>query len=403
MRCAAEDRPHGRGRAAPEGRTVSESEVRRKAHRRGARASAWSARGGSRKAAACCVMVLAVTCLLAACTGSPPGARSGGAGSRALPPGHGFIGHPRVPPRLIIISGPGGGGASAIFIGGTGGAGSRPKITMPPIPPVGSSLTVPMPLEAYQAISTQQQEALADASALLIQRCMAARGFEDTSSANPPFSSVATLEQVETSGAGLTSITQARTFGFVRPKNTGSSPSGPQIIGFVGAVSFGQSLKAGHGYAEALYGFGPGTGPGGHLGCWQQASKEVYGPIVGEPVPDPVPQIAAQAVGFTQSDPRIHAVDRAWSRCMARRFYHYSTPQQAEHRQWRTPPNKAEIATAIADVTCKTQTNLLNTWLAVQAAYQQALIGQNLATLAQLQANFAPLLRRANANLAATA
>jgi len=88
---------------------------------------------------------------------------------------------------------------------------------------------------------------------------------------------------------------------------------------------------------------------------------------------------------------------------MARDFYHYSTPQQAERRQWRTPPNKAEIATAVADVTCKTQTNLLNTWLAVEAAYQQALIGQNLATLAQLQANFAPLLRRANANLAASA
>jgi hypothetical protein len=305
---------------------------------------------------------------------------------------------------VFIISGVGGGVASAVFIGG-GGGGSRPKITMPPIPPVGSSLTVAMPLEAYQAISTQQQEALADASALLIQRCMAARGFEDTSPANPPFSSVATLQQIETGGAGLTSITQARTFGFVRPKNTGSSPSGPPIIGFVGAVAFGQSLKAGRGYAEAMFGFGPGagTGPGGHLGCMQQASKEVYGPIVGESAPDPVPQIAGQAAGFTQSDPRIHAVDRAWSSCMARHFYHYSTPQQVEHRQWRTPPNKAEIATAVADVTCKTQTNLLNTWLAVEAAYQQALIGQNLATLAQLQTNFAPLLRRANANLAASA
>jgi hypothetical protein len=362
------------------------------------------ARGPSRKTAARCLAALAAACLLAACTGSPPGATAGGAGRRALPPGHGFAGQPRPAPRVFIISGAGGGVASAVFIGGTGGGGSRPKITVPPIPPVGSSLTVSMPLEAYQAISTQQQEALADASALLIQRCMAARGFEDTSSANPPFSSVATLEQIETGGAGLTSIAQARTFGFVHPKNTGSSPSGPQIIGIVSAVGFGQSLKAGRGYAEALFGFGPGsgTGPGHHLGCMQQASKEVYGPIVGEPAPDPVPQIAGQAASFTQSDPRIHAVDRAWSRCMARHFYHYSTPQQVEHRQWRTPPNKAEIATAVADVTCKTQTNLLNTWLAVEAAYQQALIGQNLATLAQLQANFAPLLRRANANLAAT-
>ncbi|MGN6175974.1 MAG: hypothetical protein ACTHPS_23950 [Streptosporangiaceae bacterium] len=61
-----------------------------------------------------------------------------------------------------------------------------------------------------------------------------------------------------------------------------------------------------------------------------------------------------------------------------------------ESRHWRTPPNKAEIATAVADVTCKTQTDLLNTWLAVEAAYQQALIGRNLATLSRLQANFAP-------------
>jgi len=351
------------------------------------------------------VAALAAACLLAACTGSPAGSRAGGAGRHNLTPAHRFIGRPPIASRVIIISGAGGGAAPPIFIGGMGGGGSRPRITVPPIPPVDSSLAIPMPLEAYQAIATQQQVALADASALLIQRCMAARGFEDTSSANSPFSSVVSLGQIEVAGAGLTSITQARTFGFVHPKNTGSSPSGPQIIGIVDAAGFGQSLKAGRAYAEALFGFGPGTGtgPGGHVGCMQQASKQVYGPIIGEPVPDPVPQIAAQAVSFTRSDPRIHAVDRAWSRCMARHFYHYSTPQQVEGRHWRSPPNKAEIATAVADVTCKTQTNLLNTWLAVEAAYQQALIGRNLATLSQLQANFAPLLRRANAALAAPA
>ena len=374
-------------------------------HRKAPRTRAGTlACGASGQTAARCLAALAALCLLAACTGSPPGSKGGGAGRHAFPP-HGPIGRPRFAPHVFIISGAGGGGGPAIFIGGVGGGGSRPKITVPPVPPVGSSLTIPMPLDAYQAISTQQQEALADDSALLIQRCMAARGFEDTSSANPPFSSVITLEQVETAGAGLTSSTQARVFGFVHPKNTGSQPSGPQIIGIVSAVGFGQSLKAGRAYAEALFGFGPGTGtgPGGHLGCLQQASKQVYGPIIGEPAPDPVGQIAAQAVTFTQSDPRIHAVDRAWSRCMARHFYHYSTPQRVEGRQWRSPPSKAEIAAAVADVTCKTQTNLLNTWLAVEAGYQQALIGRNLAALSQLQASFAPMLRRANAALTAPA
>ena len=343
---------------------------------------------------------LAAVCLLAGCTGAPRSA--GHHGRPALfPPGR----RGRIPQRVVIFSGGGAlGGGPVLFIGGGGGGGSRPKITVPPIPPAHSSLPIAMPLEAYQAISTQQQETLADASNLLIQHCMAARGFEDTSSASSPMSSVASLGQVEAAGAGLTSLTQARTFGFAHPKGTGSAPSGPQIIGFVNAAGFGQSLKAGRAYAEALFGFGPGsgTGPGGHVSCLQQASKAVYGAQVGEPVPDPVPQIAEQAASFTQTDPRIRAVTRAWSACMARHYYHYSSPSQVEGHHWRTPPNRAEIATAVADVTCKTQVNLLNTWLAVEAAYQQALIGQNVATLSQLQANFAPLLRRADAALAAS-
>jgi hypothetical protein len=342
--------------------------------------------------------VLAAVCLLAACTGAP---RSTGhhARSALFPPGR----RARISQHIVIFSGGGALSGGPVFFIGGGGGGSRPKITVPPIPSAQSSLPVAMPLEAYQAISTQQQETLADASNLLIQHCMAARGFEDTSSASAPLSSVATLGQVEAAGAGLTSLTQARTFGFAHPKGAGSAPSGPQIIGFVNASGFGQSLKAGRAYAEALYGFGPGfgAGPGGHVSCLQQASKAVYGAQVGEPVPDPVPQIAEQAASFTQTDPRIRAVTRAWSTCMARHYYHYGSPSQVEGHHWRTPPNRAEIATAVADVTCKTQVNLLNTWLAVEAAYQQALIGQNLATLSQLQANFAPLLRRADAALAA--
>jgi hypothetical protein len=383
MRCAAEHRPL---RRRPPGAS--------KCRREGRTATGTAGRHAVRWAAA-----LVAACLLTACTGAPGGARHH-ARSSLFPPGR----RARFSAPHVVIIGGGGGlsGGPVIFIG-AGGGGSRPKITVPPIPPADSSLPIAMPLEAYQAISTQQQETLADASNLLVQRCMAARGFEDTSSAAPPFSSVATLEQVEAAGAGLTSLTQARTFGFVRPRGPGSGPSGPQIIGFVSAAGFGQSLKAGRAYAEALFGFGPGTGtgPGGHLGCLQQASKAVYGAQVGEPVPDPVPQIAAQAASFTQTDPRVRAVIRAWSACMARHYYHYSSPSQAEGQHWRTPPNRAEIATAVADVTCKAQANLLNTWLAVEAAYQQALIGQNLVALSQLQANFAPLLRRADTALAA--
>jgi hypothetical protein len=59
-------------------------------------------------------------------------------------------------------------------------------------------------------------------------------------------------------------------------------------------------------------------------------------------------------------------------------------------RALAAPPaqDKAEIVAAVADVSCKIRTDLPNTWLAVEAAYQQAAIGQNMTTLAALQTRF---------------
>lgn len=342
-------------------------------------------------------VMVAVVSLAAGCTGSG-GQQAGKPGQHGPQPGrpfrHGFV----VPGQVII----GGFGGAVSFLGVPGGGGgSRPKITLGPIPPANSSVAVQMPLEAYQAISTQQQEVLAQASTLLTQRCMVARGFDYTGVAQPPFSNVASLEQIEVGGAGLTSESQAKVFGFARPKGTGSGVStGPAIIGFVGESAFGSSLKVGRAYTQALFGFTPGVAVGGHQSCVQQASQEVYGAVNGEPVPDPVPQIAQQSVGFTTSDAHIRALNQAWSACMARHFYHYSSPSQVQAKRWPKLPSRAEIRTAVADVKCKTRVNYLNTWLAVEAAYQRALIARNLTALSQLQANFAPLMRRAQAALA---
>jgi hypothetical protein len=350
--------------------------------------------GSALAAAARWAAGLTAACLLAACTGS--GAQHTVTPAQRFPRRVGFL------PGPVIFAG---GGGVVAFIGGASGGGPRPEISVPPIPAADSSLAVTMPLDAYQAVSAQQQEALAGASNLLAQRCMAARGFDDSTAASALYTTVAALGEIETGGAGLTSLAQAQTFGFARPKSAGSQGGGPEILGVVGQAGFGQSLRIGKAYTEALYGFSPGGGPApaGHVSCLQQAAQQVYGPLTGRPVPDPVPQIAQQAIGFTQTDPRIRAADRAWSACMARRYYRYSSPSQAEGHRWPSPPAKPEIATAVADVTCKTQTNLRNTWLTVEAAYQQALIGRNLAALSQLQANFAPLLRRAAAALATPA
>ena len=178
-----------------------------------------------------------------------------------------------------------------------------------------------------------------------------------------------------------------------------------QVFRFIGATAFGDALNVSKAYTEALYGFSPSGGPAprGQVSCLRLATQQTYGALSGEHDPDPVPQIAQRAVGFTQSDPLIRAADGVWSRCMAGHFYHYATPAQVEGRQWPSPPTRAETRTAAADVACKAQANLPNTWLTVEAAYQQALIAQNLPALSQLQANFGPLLERAEAALASPA
>jgi hypothetical protein len=109
--------------------------------------------------------------------------------------------------------------------------------------------------------------------------------------------------------------------------------------------------------------------------------------------------IAAQASQWAQTDPRVLAVERAWSKCMAQRGYSFRTPQQAQQHNWPRTPTTGEVATAVADVSCKAKTNLPNTWLTVEAGYQQVLVAQTLAALSQLQANFSRLIQRSEALL----
>jgi hypothetical protein len=84
---------------------------------------------------------------------------------------------------------------------------------------------------------------------------------------------------------------------------------------------------------------------------------------------------------------------------MAAHGYGFRTPLEAQQHGWPSKPTLGEVSTAIADVSCKARTNLPNTWLTVEAAYQQALIAQNLSALSELQKNFGTLLQRAEAIL----
>ena len=77
-------------------------------------------------------------------------------------------------------------------------------------------------------------------------------------------------------------------------------------------------------------------------------------------------------------DSRVESVVEAWSACMGERGFDYPDPVSAEFDpRWgggTASVTPEQIATATADMDCKTETNLVGIELAVQSAYDQEYI-----------------------------
>lgn len=328
---------------------------------------------------------LVLAALLAACTALTP---SGGAGTPRAQAG---------PHRTGA-----GGAAHGAGVGGTG----RPQITPGQIPAARSRQPIVLPLEAYEQIASLEQDTGLAAFGLLVQRCMQAKGFS-YDVAPQPSDSLAQLRAVENQPVGLTSMAQAKSHGYSKPADV-SVPTGRNGLSiFPLDLPRGmpmQALSRHTAWASALLGgLYPGApySAGLQRGCYQTVQAQLTHRT--SRLTDPAPALAAQAAQWTQSDPRVLAAQRAWSRCMAARGYRYQTPLEPMTHHWPKTPTPAEIAIATADVTCKAQVNLPSTVLAIEAAYQQALLTQNLPAFTHLQTGFRSLLQRAENLLGAPA
>jgi hypothetical protein len=360
--------------------------------RAGALPSPAGRRAGALQRAAC---LLAVVALLTACSGQGHAAGNRRAGIQG-----GWSGG-----RGPLIVGPLG---PVPMRGPLGEApGTRPQISVGRIPPASSGETIELPLDSYEQLAGQEQAALAAVRVLLIQRCMQAKGFSYPAAA-PQAGDERLLQNIEAPQDGITSLAQAETYGYARPRGAGGPgpPGGKgsqpmELCGGMGCLSAPNLRAHSKAWLGALLGFFPGararTRP--RPGCFQTAQIELSGRRY--VVPDLLPGLAEQAAFWTQSDPRILAVQRSWSACMATRGYHYQTVLQPEHQRWPSAPTRTEIATAVADVSCKTRVNLPNTWLAVEAAYQRALIAADITALSQWQATFSGAVHRAETLLGA--
>jgi hypothetical protein len=247
-------------------------------------------------------------------------------------------------------------------------------------------------LDAYLQAAVQQEQTLNSLAALLAQRCMSAAGFGYPVEPKPDDQTLIT-QFFEHRGAGLTSLSQAKAFGFQLPPGGFKFPAKAETP----LPSFTtEQRKHGTAWASALLGAVPGARPGSSpLGCLRAANTLLFGNLNGNLEIDVVPAMFFVGWNWAPSDPHVLAVERAWSACMAKRGLRYKTTDDLEwNRTWPNPPTPAEITAAVADVRCNQQTNLANTYLTVEAAYQRAAVGLNQAALQQMQADAMTMQRR---------
>jgi hypothetical protein len=130
-------------------------------------------------------------------------------------------------------------------------------------------------------------------------------------------------------------------------------------------------------------------------GCADQAATEVAGPgaelvsegagAVAGPTSQLVGRLSTEAAGRTADDSRVVAAVDGWSRCMRGRGHAFDDPQAPVAQFLEgvdmtggpdgiAAPAPAEVATARDDVACKVEVELEAIWLAVETAYQDAIV-----------------------------
>ncbi|MFE6049592.1 hypothetical protein ACFQ6N_02420 [Kitasatospora sp. NPDC056446] len=256
--------------------------------------------------------------------------------------------------------------------GGSGGGGGHDAALAEPAlpavltePPDGAA--VPLPLDGY-AVSGADSALIFQAREAATRTCMKGKGFDYTPAVLPAAPPPSPLDP---DFLGILSATAARLTGYHRPPPP------------AGQVTAQQQQQGGDGpeYRKALEGAGgkPGTAadPTADRGCMGAFDKQLGGALAAPAKDDVVGGLRAQAYDHATGDSQVKAAVTKWAGCMTAQGYHYATPAAAGSAAWPDPVAQQEKDTAVADMVCKAQAQLLGTWYAVEAGYQTELIGRN--------------------------
>ncbi|MEW1909378.1 hypothetical protein AB0442_13115 [Kitasatospora sp. NPDC085895] len=135
-------------------------------------------------------------------------------------------------------------------------------------------------------------------------------------------------------------------------------------------------------------------------GCYDEAKRGLAGS--GDLGPSSVAQQANfQTFKASMSVAQVTKAFEAWSGCMRNRGYSYPNPMDAigDRRFLGDSPTPLELQAAAADVICKQQVHLIDTWFAVEASLQKELIARQQAEFTAALAAKTEQLAKADAVL----
>ncbi|QIQ02633.1 hypothetical protein [Streptomyces liangshanensis] len=231
-------------------------------------------------------------------------------------------------------------------------------------------------MQSYEESVTVEQ-----AGRNLQEECMAGFGFDikfPPAGTNPPPSNNSMNMPRR---YGITDRETAARYGYQLSESEEARPQGPQLSEAAVAVLTG---RKGRGPNAEL---APDTYKGKKIpkdGCAGSSFAKVGGRLDGS-LPE---TLAYESQTKSQERPKVRSAIKDWSDCMKKSGYDVADPYDAvklNPSSGNGQASQAEIATAIADIDCKKQTDLVKIWFEEETSIQHEQIAQNALALDELK------------------
>ncbi len=217
-----------------------------------------------------------------------------------------------------------------------------------------------LPLDSY--LPDRKQERLVEYGRMLLSlKCLRQFGFDVEA---PPMPKPFALSLNERR-YGVTNEAEVAVYGYRPPFSANARPEEPELSQAALAVLAGKDVAV----KDVPEG-----------GCRGKANRDLSEGADPDSVDwDLAQMLAVESYKQSEADSRVQAAFSKWSECMKRSGFNYKNPDAVQDDPIvdSASVTPQEIKIAVTDVRCKKEVNLINTWVAVEVAYQNRLVEKN--------------------------